>query len=131
VFSAFNLIIALPLILYHAYYYFLHLLSTNHKCTEPCYFSLLYKPAAQKLKKIWDSSMRSSRRVITHGRLLEELWCRSAVVSLRVFALVFCKTLFNNKYIILWHWLFCIHFLYGMCVNLISGHTYYEHSVRP
>jgi hypothetical protein len=27
------------------------------------------------------------------------------------------------------HWLFCIHFLYGMCVNLIPGHTYYEYSV--
>jgi hypothetical protein len=32
--------------------YFLHLLSTNHKYTQPCYFPLLYKPAAQKLKKI-------------------------------------------------------------------------------
>jgi hypothetical protein len=51
-FSAFNLIIALPLILYHAYHYFLHLLSTNHKCTQPCYFLLLYKPAAQKMKKM-------------------------------------------------------------------------------
>jgi hypothetical protein len=28
--------------------YFLHLLSTNHKCTQPCYFPLLLKPAAQK-----------------------------------------------------------------------------------
>jgi hypothetical protein len=27
---------------------FLHLLSTNHKCTQPCYFSLLLKPTAQK-----------------------------------------------------------------------------------
>jgi hypothetical protein len=30
--------------------YFLHLLSTNHKCTQPCYFPLLLKPAAQKEK---------------------------------------------------------------------------------
>jgi hypothetical protein len=29
---------------------FLHLLSTNHKCTQSCYFPLLYKPAAQKVK---------------------------------------------------------------------------------
>jgi hypothetical protein len=29
---------------------FLHLLSTNHKCTKPCYFPLLLKPAAQKVK---------------------------------------------------------------------------------
>jgi hypothetical protein len=27
----------------HAYHYFLHLLSTNHKCTQPCYFT----PATQ------------------------------------------------------------------------------------
>jgi hypothetical protein len=27
------------------------LLSTNRKCTQPCYFLLPLKPAAQKLKK--------------------------------------------------------------------------------
>jgi hypothetical protein len=99
-FSAFNLIIALHLILYHAYHYFLHLLSTNHKCTQPCYFPLLYKPAAQMLNKIWSTSMRSSRRAITPGRLPVELWYLSATVSSRVFDLVFYKTLFGNKYII-------------------------------
>jgi hypothetical protein len=123
-FSAFNLIVALPLTLYPAYHYFLHLLSTNHKCTQPCYFPMLLKPVAQKLKETLDSMMKSSRWVITPGQLSVELWCRSAAVSSRVFALVFCKTLFGNKYIILWHWLFCIHFLYGMCVNLIPGYTY-------
>jgi hypothetical protein len=41
---------------------FLHLLSTNHKYTQACYFPLLYKPAAQKVKMIMkNSSMRSSR----------------------------------------------------------------------
>jgi hypothetical protein len=40
--------------------YFLHLLSTNHKCTQPCYFPLLLKPAAQKEKVGWNSSMSSS-----------------------------------------------------------------------
>jgi hypothetical protein len=30
--------------------YFLHLLSTNHKCTQPCYLPLLYNTAAQKVK---------------------------------------------------------------------------------
>jgi hypothetical protein len=39
--------------------YFLHLLSTNHKCTQPCYFSLLLKPAAQKEKMDWNSSTKS------------------------------------------------------------------------
>jgi hypothetical protein len=71
--------------------YFLHLLSTNHKCTQPCYFSMLLKLAAQKLKKIWDSSMRRSRRAITIGRLLVKLWCLSAAMLMRVFDLVFCK----------------------------------------
>jgi hypothetical protein len=51
-FSIFNLIIVLPLILYLTYHYFLHLLSINHKCTQHCYFHMLYKPTAQKLKKI-------------------------------------------------------------------------------
>jgi hypothetical protein len=41
--------------------YFLHLLSTDHKCTKACYFPLLLKPAAQKKKMDWNSSMRSSR----------------------------------------------------------------------
>jgi hypothetical protein len=62
---------------------------------------MLLKPAAQKLKEVLDSSMRSSMRAITPGRLPVELWCRFAVVSSRVFALVFCKILFGNKYIIL------------------------------
>jgi hypothetical protein len=90
-FSVFNLIIVLPLILYHAYHYLLHLLSTNHKCTQPYYFFLLYKPTAQKLKEILNSLMRSSRRVITPGRLHVVLWCLSAAMLPRVFDLVFCK----------------------------------------
>jgi hypothetical protein len=40
--------------------YLLHLLSTNLKCIQPCYFPLLLKPAAQKKKMDWNSSMRSS-----------------------------------------------------------------------
>jgi hypothetical protein len=90
-FSAFNLIIALPLILYHAYHYFLYLLSTNHKCTQPCYFPMLLKSAAQKLKEILDSSRRISRRAITLGRLPVKLWSLSAAMLPRVFDLVFCK----------------------------------------
>jgi hypothetical protein len=41
--------------------YILHLLSTNHKCTQPCYFPLLLQPDAQKEKMDWNSSTRSSR----------------------------------------------------------------------
>jgi hypothetical protein len=48
-------------------------------------------------------------------RLPMELWCLSAIMLPRVFDLVFCKILFGNKHIIIWHWLFYIHFMYGVC----------------
>jgi hypothetical protein len=67
--------------------------------------------------------------VITSGHLHVELRSIFAMMLPRVLDLVFCKTLFGNKYYILWHWLFCIHFLHGMCVNLIPRHTYYVYSV--
>jgi hypothetical protein len=51
--------------LYLAYDLFLHLLSTNHKCIQSCYFSLLLKPAAQKMKMVWNSSTRSSRLALS------------------------------------------------------------------
>jgi hypothetical protein len=63
VLGAFRLTTLLP---YLSYYHslhiilFLHLLSTNHKYTQPCYFPLLYKPTVQKAKMDWNSSMRSS-----------------------------------------------------------------------
>jgi hypothetical protein len=47
--------------------YFLHLLSTNHKCTQPCYFPLLLKPAAQKDMRDWKSSTMSSKLRVTPG----------------------------------------------------------------
>jgi hypothetical protein len=40
---AFTLTIVLPLLLYPTYHYFLHLLSTNNKCSPHCYLS----PATQ------------------------------------------------------------------------------------
>jgi anaerobic C4-dicarboxylate transporter len=40
---------------------FLHLLSTKHKCTQPCYFTLLLKPTAQKERMDWNYSTTSSR----------------------------------------------------------------------
>jgi hypothetical protein len=54
--------------------YFLHLLSTNHKCTQPCYFFLLLKPAAQKEKMGWNSLMRSSRLHVTLVAIPVVLW---------------------------------------------------------
>jgi hypothetical protein len=41
--------------------FFMHLLSNNHKYTQPCYFPLLLKHAAQKEKMDLNSSARSSR----------------------------------------------------------------------
>jgi hypothetical protein len=59
--SAYLSIIVLSLVLPCIIILFLHLLSTNHKCTQPCYFLLLHKPAAQKERMDWNSSTRSSR----------------------------------------------------------------------
>jgi hypothetical protein len=54
--------------------YFLHLLSTNHKCTQPCYFPLLLKPAAQKEMMDWNSSTRSSRLRVAPVAVPVVLW---------------------------------------------------------
>jgi hypothetical protein len=52
----------------------LHLLSTNHKYTEPCYFPLLLKRTAQKEKMDWNSSMKSSRLRVDSVAIPVELW---------------------------------------------------------
>jgi hypothetical protein len=59
--SAYPFTTVLSLLLAYIIILFLHLLSTNHKCTQPYYFPLLLKPGAQKEKMDWNSSMRSSR----------------------------------------------------------------------
>jgi hypothetical protein len=59
--SAYPFTIVLSLLLPCIIILFLHLLSTNHKCTQPCYFPLLLKPAAQKERMDWNSLRRSSR----------------------------------------------------------------------
>jgi hypothetical protein len=59
--SAYSFITVLSLLLPCIIILFLHLLSTNHKCTQPCYFSLLLKPAAPKDRMDWNSSTMSSR----------------------------------------------------------------------
>jgi hypothetical protein len=59
--SAYPFITVLFLLLHCIIILFLHLLSTNHKCTQPYYFPLLLKPAAQKERMDWNFSMRSSR----------------------------------------------------------------------
>jgi hypothetical protein len=54
-YALFTLVLPLHII------YLLHLLSTNHKCTQPCYFPLLLKLATPKEKMDWISLTRSSR----------------------------------------------------------------------
>jgi hypothetical protein len=63
---------------------FLYLLSTNYKCTQPCYFSLLYKPAAQKVMMgMKNSSMRSSSLALLR-LLFCGLWSLSLLCFVRV-----------------------------------------------
>jgi hypothetical protein len=77
--------------------YFLHLLSTNHKCTQPCYFPLLLKPAAQKETMDWNSLMRSLGYASPR---LPFLWCYGVFryfISQRVI-LVFKRHYLCNNY---------------------------------
>jgi hypothetical protein len=59
--SAYPFITVLSLLLPCIIILFLHLLSSNHKCTQLCYFPLLLKPTAQKERMGWNFLMRSSR----------------------------------------------------------------------
>jgi hypothetical protein len=72
--SAYHFILVLSLLLPCIISLFLHLLSTNHKYTQPCYFPLLLKPAAQKEKMDWNYLMRSSRLRVAPVAVPVELW---------------------------------------------------------
>jgi hypothetical protein len=80
--SAYPFITVLSLCLSCIIILFLHLLSTNHKCIQPCYFSLLLKPATQKERMDWNSSMRSSRLCVAPVVVPVVLWS----------LLLFCST---------------------------------------
>jgi hypothetical protein len=67
-------IIVLSLLLPCIIILFQHLLSTNHKCTQPCYFLMLLKPAVQKERMDWNSSMRSSKLHVAPVVILVVLW---------------------------------------------------------
>jgi hypothetical protein len=54
--------------------YLLQLLNTNHKCTQPFYFPLLLKFAAQKEKMYWNSSAMSSRLHVAPVAVPVVLW---------------------------------------------------------
>jgi hypothetical protein len=72
--SAYHFIIVLSLLLSCIIILSLHLLSSNRKCTQPCYFPLLLKPVAQKEKMDWNSSMKSSRLRVAPVGVPVELW---------------------------------------------------------
>jgi hypothetical protein len=71
---AYPFITVLSLLLPHIITLLLQLLSTNHKCTQPYYFPLLLKPAAQKERMDWNSSMRSSRLRVASVVITVVLW---------------------------------------------------------
>jgi hypothetical protein len=72
--SAYHFITVLSSLLPCIIILFLHVLSTNHMCTQPCYFPLLLKPAAQKEKMDWNSSTRSSRLRVAPVAVPMKLW---------------------------------------------------------
>jgi hypothetical protein len=72
--STFSFITVLSLLLPCIINLFLHLLSTNHKCTQACYFPLLLKPVAQKERMDWNSSMRRSRLCVALDVIPAVLW---------------------------------------------------------
>jgi hypothetical protein len=79
--SAYPFIIILSLLLPCILILFLHLLSTNHKCTQPCYFPLLLKHAAQKERVDWNFSMRSSRLYVAPVVVPVVLWSLPLICS--------------------------------------------------
>jgi hypothetical protein len=72
--SAYHFITVLFLLLPCIIILSLHLLSTNHKCIQPCYFPLLLKSAAQKEKMDWNSSTKSSRLRVAPVIVPVKLW---------------------------------------------------------
>jgi hypothetical protein len=71
---AYHFITILSLLLPCITILFLYLLSTNHICTQPSYFPMLVKHAAQKEKMDWNSLMRSSRLCVAPVAIPVELW---------------------------------------------------------
>jgi hypothetical protein len=73
-FSAYPFTTVLSLLLPCIIILFLHLLNTNHKYTQPCYFLLLLKPTAQKENMDWNSSTKSSMLHVSLVAVPVELW---------------------------------------------------------
>jgi hypothetical protein len=78
---------------------FLHLLCINYKCTQPCYFPLPHKSAAQKVKMDWNSLTRSFRLCAAPVAIPVELWSLPLFRFERVI-LVHWRHYLYNKYIL-------------------------------
>jgi hypothetical protein len=115
--SAYHFITVLSLLLPCIINLFLHLLNINHKCTQPCYFLLLLKPAAQKEKMGWNSSMKSSSLRVTPVAFLWSYGVFHCSVSLRVIIV-----LRDITYVIIilysWYMVICEHFWLYVWNNL-------------
>jgi hypothetical protein len=107
--STYPFITVLSLLLPRIITLFLHLLSTNHKCTQPCYFPQLLKPATQKERMDWNSSTRCSRLRVAPVVVPMVLW------SLPLFHRAKSHhSLRDTTYVIIilysWHLVICEHF---------------------
>jgi hypothetical protein len=89
--SAYNLITTLPCFYPLHVILFLHLLSTNHKCTQPCYFPLLLKPTAQKI--LMENSLTRSSRLVLPRLLSCGVW------SFPLICFVTVVIVFNGQYL--------------------------------
>jgi hypothetical protein len=95
--SAYHFTIVLSLLLLCIIILFLHLLSTNHKCTQPCYFLALYKTVAQTVKMDWNSSMRSSRLCVVPVAIYV-VFLKSSAALFRMSHLSLYRHYLCNKY---------------------------------
>jgi hypothetical protein len=107
--SAYPFITLISLLLPCIIILFLHLLSTHYKCTQPCYFPLLLKPATQKERMDWNSSTRSSRLRVALVVICVVLW------SLPLFHSTESRHSRDTIYVIIiilysWHLIICEHF---------------------
>jgi hypothetical protein len=91
----------------------MHLLSTNHKCTQACYFPPLLKPAAQKMDRK-NSLMRSSRLALA-WLISCGLWSLLMVCFVRV-VLVFKDIIYVIIILYSLHLAICEHII-SVCVE--------------
>jgi hypothetical protein len=94
---------------YYRYISFIYY-STNHKCTQPCYFPLLLKLAAQKEKMDWNSSTRSSRLRIAPVAVPVVLWSLSLFRFIESHLSLQRHYLCNNYTLYSWHLIIYEHF---------------------